>query len=417
MPDNPFRERGMITDLQRFFGRKRELREIFSCLHNGQNVSVVGDSKIGKSSLLCYIEAVGPTKLGRSRTICRLDLQRITSEEDLCREIVSWWGGSGYTVRELEQALSGRQVVLCLDEFEQIKGEGFTPTLPGVLRSLAQEPSLNLVVATRQPLETLFPDIRLTSPFYNIFTFISLGSLTEAEACEMLSQSLNETGVSFTEDEIAELLTLTGCHPYRLQLAAWALFEAKTGGEADWRTVYYAQSEEPIRTSQDLPQPGTGEEDTIRVFISSTMSDMQLERQAVIRVLNNLGLTPIFAEDWGSRHESPRDLCLEQVAASHIYVGIFWRRYGYVDSETNLSATEEEYRRARECGLPTLLYVKAEDDANRDSLLRRWLRELGDYGSGHVWSAFDTPQKLAHQVHTDVTRELRQMARRGMKGK
>ena len=43
--------------------------------------------------------------------------------------------------------------------------------------------------------------------------------------------------------------------------------------------------------------------------------------------------------------------CLEDVALSNIYVGIFALRYGYIPKEDNpdyLSITELEYRKAKE---------------------------------------------------------------------
>lgn len=54
-PPNPFADRGRINDPARFFGRQRILRDIQQYLRAGNCVSVVGESQIGKSSLLYYL--------------------------------------------------------------------------------------------------------------------------------------------------------------------------------------------------------------------------------------------------------------------------------------------------------------------------------------------------------------------------
>ncbi|MBC8457454.1 MAG: ATP-binding protein, partial [Deltaproteobacteria bacterium] len=101
MSDNPFYERGMIRDPARFFGRQQELREIFDLLRTGQNVSVVGDSKIGKSSLLYYIYTTGGDRLGRDCIFIFLDLMRVTDEAGFYERVVEELGDAGNTARQL----------------------------------------------------------------------------------------------------------------------------------------------------------------------------------------------------------------------------------------------------------------------------------------------------------------------------
>lgn len=49
---NPFTNRGMITKENEFVGREREISDILARIRNGNSVSVVGERRIGKSSLL-----------------------------------------------------------------------------------------------------------------------------------------------------------------------------------------------------------------------------------------------------------------------------------------------------------------------------------------------------------------------------
>ncbi|MGH7455296.1 MAG: hypothetical protein ACRENG_28345, partial [bacterium] len=52
-----------ITDPKKFFGREEELRAILNRLRTMQSTSVVGDRRIGKSSLLYHIFQTGNARL------------------------------------------------------------------------------------------------------------------------------------------------------------------------------------------------------------------------------------------------------------------------------------------------------------------------------------------------------------------
>lgn len=59
MMNNPFRERGMIREPERFFGRVAEVRTIVERLATMGSLSLVGDRQMGKSSLLFYVARQG----------------------------------------------------------------------------------------------------------------------------------------------------------------------------------------------------------------------------------------------------------------------------------------------------------------------------------------------------------------------
>ena len=67
--------------------------------------------------------------------------------------------------------------------------------------------------------------------------------------------------------------------------------------------------------------------------------------------------TPIAMEFFGSTPETPTELSLRKVAESTVYVGVFAHRYGTVPEGATLSITEQEYRKAREEGIPVLIYL------------------------------------------------------------
>ena len=114
-------------------------------------------------------------------------------------------------------------------------------------------------------------------------------------------------------------------------------------------------------------------------------------------------------EHFGSRPETPKEVCLKEVASSDVYVGIFAERYGYVDPDTGRSMTELEYRQAQDSKLPCLIYMKASDDTdaakqvgldteNREKLaaLKAELKRM------HVVSSFTTADNLATKVVIDL---------------
>ena len=66
---NPFFHRGPIRDRAYFFGRERETGQALSLLGNSQSISLIGQRRIGKTSLLFHL-ADSPvfTRYGLSST-------------------------------------------------------------------------------------------------------------------------------------------------------------------------------------------------------------------------------------------------------------------------------------------------------------------------------------------------------------
>jgi hypothetical protein len=141
----------------------------------------------------------------------------------------------------------------------------------------------------------------------------------------------------------------------------------------------------------------------VRIFISSTWEDLQPEREAVEKALQRMQDTTFAGmEYFGSRPETPKEASLAEVDRSHIYVGIFAHRYGS-------GITEAEYRRAKELGLPCLIYFKddrvpvlpanIERDPQKTAKLEALKDELNEQ---HIVSFFTTSDQLATQVVTDL---------------
>ncbi len=138
------------------------------------------------------------------------------------------------------------------------------------------------------------------------------------------------------------------------------------------------------------------------VFVSSNWLDLQPEREALQAVLRQMREAQFIGLDsFGSRVETSRQL--DKVDQSQIYLGIFGGRLGTGD-------TEDEYRHARELGLPCFIYFKdeasippesREPDPEKAASLQAFKDELA---SRHPVSNFSGPKELIQQIIADLHR-------------
>jgi type II secretory pathway predicted ATPase ExeA len=233
-PPNPFMPiGGRITDPTRIFDRQREVQQAFDYLRSGSSVAFIGDSGVGKSSLLTLLKERAETELGRTPIL--LDMQNLHSEDDyyqaLCEE-----AGIATAVRgwKLERALRGRRLLLLLDEIEKMTWDGFSHNLRAELRGLAEGECapFKLVLVARSPLDRLFPDSELdTSPLAGICQQINVEPWDNATVREFIQQRLRGTPVRFSDDEIKHLFETSNGLPLRLMQAAFNLYRMKTSGD------------------------------------------------------------------------------------------------------------------------------------------------------------------------------------------
>ena len=109
----------------------------------------------------------------------------------------------------------------------------------------------------------------------------------------------------------------------------------------------------------------------VRVFVSSTLHELAPEREAARRAIERLRLAPVMFE-LGARPHPPRSLYRAYLEQSHIFIGIYWQRYGWVAPGEEVSGLEDEYNL---CGdRPRLIYIKSpapEREARLGELLDR----------------------------------------------
>jgi predicted ATPase len=134
----------------------------------------------------------------------------------------------------------------------------------------------------------------------------------------------------------------------------------------------------------------------LRVFVSSTLGELADERAAIRAAIERLHLIPVMFE-LGARPHPPRSLYRSYLAQSHVFVGVYWRRYGWIAPGEEVSGLEDEYHLA--AGLPQLLYVK--DATERDPRLEELLGRVraDDRAS---YREFASAEELGSLVQDDL---------------
>ncbi len=94
----------------------------------------------------------------------------------------------------------------------------------------------------------------------------------------------------------------------------------------------------------------------LRVFVSSTLQELADERAAARDAILQLRLAPVLFE-LGARPHPPRDLYRAYLEQSHIFIGIYWQKYGWVAPGETISGLEDEYRLSGD--KPKLIYIKS----------------------------------------------------------
>jgi hypothetical protein len=150
----------------------------------------------------------------------------------------------------------------------------------------------------------------------------------------------------------------------------------------------------------------------MRVFLSSTSSDLREHRKAVSEALKRLGLDLSEMEDYGARPDDATSACLDEIDHSDLFVGVYAHRYGYVPTGSVVSITETEFNHATSLRRPTFCFL-VDDDA-------LWPDHLRENGPGKallaafkarldtlvVRDTFTTPDVLATRVTASVGRYL-----------
>jgi hypothetical protein len=215
----------------RFVGRTDLLRRLEAALEEGRCVSLVGDWRIGKSSLLrTFFEK----QSGRGREVRLLTgegpegvspralVERVTGSSKVGE-------GADEAADALDRWLAsvGRPSLvplLLIDEFDGMVprfDHRFLERLRGMMGRVA------LVLSTRREIDLIYQELSRTSPFQNKLELAIVGLLEPADAEELI-----RWGEGILAPGDADLLRRwAGRHPFYLQLLGAHLVEARRQGE------------------------------------------------------------------------------------------------------------------------------------------------------------------------------------------
>jgi hypothetical protein len=218
---NPFMPtNGRVENLQH---REPEITRTFEILNGRGSVALIGETGIGKSSLLWAIHQQAANYLHPSRKSVFLDLNDVHNETELYQALCDEVGieaCQGYSfARNLRR--HNQKILLILDNVGKLTWEGFTRHVRDQLRGLAEgnDAPLRLVLAATEPLDKLFEDSQdngKTSPLAGICREETINPWDEITARNFIAIRLQNYPVQFTEAEITQLIQDSGGHPQRL---------------------------------------------------------------------------------------------------------------------------------------------------------------------------------------------------------
>jgi hypothetical protein len=222
-----------------FFGRDKLLRKLGEALDQGRSISLVGDSRIGKSSLL---QTWAELAQSRGRTVrllsgegpegasCQAFLQAITNKnyrDPLLPDLDDWDLDPDFAADELSNWAEAAALppLILVDEAERLLAHlphRFFERLRGMLGRVC------LVLASRKEIGDIPREDRLTSPLLNRLELQRLGLLED----EGVNGILGLGAGLLTPDDGALMLEWAGRHPFYLVLLGHYLWDARRHGES-----------------------------------------------------------------------------------------------------------------------------------------------------------------------------------------
>jgi hypothetical protein len=209
-----------------FVGRAEELRRLQQAMEMGHSVSVVGDWRIGKTSLLAafaeraraagrvvrHLSGEGPEGASLAAFVTEVTGRPASAEPDEAADQLSEWADAHHH--------GGLRPLLIVDEVERPMvtfEHRFFERLRGMLQRLM------VVLCSRRELDQVYQEQRRTSPFSNTLELVRL-ALLDANAIEEI---LGWGHGLLTSDDLSTVREWAGRHPYYVQLLARELVKTR----------------------------------------------------------------------------------------------------------------------------------------------------------------------------------------------
>lgn len=114
------------------------------------------------------------------------------------------------------------------------------------------------------------------------------------------------------------------------------------------------------------------------------------------QAIEQLRMAPVLFEMAARPHDA-RLLYRAYLAQSHIFIGLYWERYGWVGPGMDISGLEDEYRRAQD--LPRLIYLKS-PAPDREQRLKALINDIKNDNVSYKY--FSSAKELRDLVENDL---------------
>ncbi len=140
-----------------------------------------------------------------------------------------------------------------------------------------------------------------------------------------------------------------------------------------------------------------------KIFISSVQKEFKDERKALKDYIHGDALLSRFFEvflfeDLPASDRHPDQAYLDGVKKADIYLGLFGDEYGVIDKK-GMSPTHKEFLLAQQLGKPKFIFVKGNDDNNRDPKMQNLMRVAGKQV---IRRRFQSPSDLIFSVYASL---------------
>lgn len=268
---NPYLNRVMIKNPDEFFGRSKEIKRIYSRLDapRPQSISIVGERRVGKSSLLNFIYQRRNRRVNmqnhHNSIFIYMDFQQgkdldIPKFIDILFGMFKYEKNKRVTTSSSDKTLDmlkveveelnnkGKRIVVLMDEFESVTtNPNFDMQFFSFLRFLANNYKVAYVTSSYSDLQQMCHDKDIAdSPFFNIFSNLPLRPFSHEEALELIKVPSEQEGLPL-EAYASKILEISGYFPFFIQMACSNVFEylvENDGAEPDWRQIVDSFREE-----------------------------------------------------------------------------------------------------------------------------------------------------------------------------
>lgn len=250
---NPFSAVGSAVHESHFVGRQAALTTLRNRLSGPKLASTVilGERRMGKTSLLNYVMERNRDFLPQNFqwAFAYIDMMDVRAKsvsnlmevirESIARwtQVTSWKPSDDGDLKALAVAFQklaeqNIRLVLCFDEFEKaLSHDTELADLFDTLRSAGSNGRIAMIAAVRTPIDDLFNELGRTSPFANIFVDEWLRPMADEDWQLIVRNAFQRTGLTVKDRPLKLIGELSGGHPYLVQLAGYAAWEAR---DQDW---------------------------------------------------------------------------------------------------------------------------------------------------------------------------------------